>query len=307
MPKILAIDDETNMLDLIRAFLSMDQHTVETAQNGEEALTIARNFLPDLILCDVMMPDMDGYTVLNKLQEIPELKGTPFVFLTGLGDMQHMRQGMNSGADDYLTKPFTYKDISQAIKIRLDKHEAVTEKVVEQVSQEYTEKLASADHKLHMALYRDELTGLPNTRQLDEDFGQALNQNQRVALLVALPDQWAAFEAGHSDPLCHVLLKNMANRLKAAFKDQVYRVEDSFVVRINDNGDVNYQLKAQRLMACFNESFSIMGQHFDFTSSVGIAHGPEHSGLCGEVFKAARRTREQLESTGGNQWAFFES
>ena len=91
MPKILAIDDETNMLDLIRAFLSMDQHTVETAQNGEEALTIARNFLPDLILCDVMMPDMDGYTVLNKLQEIPELKGTPFVFLTGLGDMQHMR------------------------------------------------------------------------------------------------------------------------------------------------------------------------------------------------------------------------
>lgn len=307
MPKILAIDDESNMLDLIRAFLSMDQHTVETAQNGEEALRIAREFLPDLILCDVMMPDMDGYTVLSQVQDIPELKGIPFVFLTGLGDMDHLRQGMNSGADDYLTKPFTYKDISQAIKIRLDKREAVTEQVTEKVSQEYTEKLASADHKLHMALYRDELTGLPNARQLDQDFGEALNQSQRVSLLVALPDQWANFEAGHSDPLCHVLLKNMANRLKSAFKEQVYRVEDSFVVLVSDtDGTLNYQFKAQRLMGCFNESFSIMGQHFDFTSSVGIAHGPEHSSLCGEVFKAARRTREQLENTGGNQWAFFE-
>lgn len=306
MPKILAIDDENNMLDLIRAFLSMDQHTVETAQNGNAAIELAKTFLPDLILCDVMMPDMDGYTVLQKVQDIPELKGVPFVFLTGLGDMDHLRQGMNSGADDYLTKPFTYKDISQAVKIRLSKRDSIANHVKEQVSQEYDEKLASADQKLHQALYHDELTGLPNLKQLEKDFSEALNSAGQVALFVAGPDHWPQFVETRSEALCHVLLKNMANRLKNTFKhQQVYATEHCFVLMMTaEQAPINFQIQGQRLMSCFNETFSIMNQSFDFTSSVGIANYPEQGSLFGEILKSARKAREQAESSGGNQIGF---
>lgn len=309
MPKILAIDDENNMLDLIRAFLSMDQHTVETALNGEDALALAKTFLPDLILCDVMMPDMDGYTVLKKIQEEPELKHVPFVFLTGLGDMQHLRQGMDSGADDYLTKPFTYKDISQVVNTRLAKRETLASQVKEQVAQAYDEKLASVDHKLHQALYTDELTGLANLKQLEKDFSESLGGFSHVALLVAAPDQWADFESSQSEALCNVVLKNMANRLQAAFKapQHVYRSEHFFFVMLtSQTASLNYQLPAQRLMSCFNETFSIMGRTLDFTSSVGIASYPEHGDLLSQVLKAARRAREQAEQEGGNQLHFFE-
>jgi len=122
MARILAIDDEPNMLELIRAFLTMDDHEVKTAVNGAEGVQTALSFLPDLILCDVMMPDMDGYSVLKAVQEDERLAQVPFVFLTGLGDMEHLRQGMNLGADDYLTKPFKYKVISETVKTRILKH-----------------------------------------------------------------------------------------------------------------------------------------------------------------------------------------
>lgn len=310
MPKILAIDDESNMLDLIRAFLSMDQHTVETAPNGEAAIALAKTFLPDLILCDVMMPDMDGYTVLRKMQEEPELKGVPFVFLTGLGDMDHLRQGMNSGADDYLTKPFSYKDISQVVKTRLEKREALASQMKEQVTQVYDEKLASVDHKLHQALYTDELTGFPNLKQLEKDFSEALSEFSHIALLVASPDQWEDFESKQSEALCQVVFKNMANRVQAAFKapQHIYRSEHFFFVMLtSQSASINYQLPAQHLMACFNETFSIMGRTLDFTSSVGIASYPEHGDLLSQILKSARRVREQAEQDGGNQFRFFEA
>jgi diguanylate cyclase len=310
MPKILAIDDESNMLELIRAFLSMDQHTVETAPNGAAALAIAKEFLPDLILCDVMMPEMDGYTVLQKMQEEPELKGVPFVFLTGLGDMQHLRQGMDSGADDYLTKPFTYKDISQVVKTRLEKRENLASQVKEQVAQVYDQKLASVDHKLHQALYTNELTGLANLKQLEKDFAEAMNEFSHITLLVATPDQWEIFESNQSEALCHVVLKNMANRVQAAFKapQRVYSSEHFFFVMLTSQAaSINYQLPAQRLMACFNETFSIMGRTLDFTSSVGLASYPGNGNLFSQVLKSARRAREQAEQAGGNQLHFFEA
>ena len=309
MSKILAIDDESNMLDLIRAFLSMDEHTVETAHNGEEALAIAKVFLPDLILCDVMMPEMDGYAVLRKMQEEPELKGVPFVFLTGLGDMEHLRQGMNSGADDYLTKPFSYKDISQVVKTRLEKRETLTNQAKEQVTQVYDEKLAAVDHKLHQALYTHELTGLPNLKQLEKDFAEASHEFSHIGLLVAAPDQWSAFENAQSEALCQVVLKNMANRVQSAFKTphRIYSTEHFFFVMLtSQTASINYQLPAQRLMACFNETFSIMGRTLDFTSSVGIACYPEQGNLLSQVLKSARHAREHAEQAGGSRLHFSE-
>src|SRR6266540_2359366 len=93
------------------------------AENGRQGVELARQEKPDLILCDVMMPELDGYGVLHALQQDEGLALIPFVFLTAKGDKDELRCGMNLGADDYLTKPVANADLVQAIEARLRRSE----------------------------------------------------------------------------------------------------------------------------------------------------------------------------------------
>ena len=93
------------------------------AEDGQKGIDAARRQRPDLILCDVMMPEIDGYGVLQALQTDPSLAGIPFIFLTAKGEKDDLRSGMNLGADDYLTKPIANADLVQAIEARLRRAE----------------------------------------------------------------------------------------------------------------------------------------------------------------------------------------
>ena len=117
--KILVIDDEDDYRAMIRVTLKMIGYDVIEASNGLDGLAAARKHRPDLVLCDIKMPEMDGYTLLGRLKEDPECAAIPFVFLTGNAAKSDMRQGMQLGADDYLTKPFTSDELITAIKTRL--------------------------------------------------------------------------------------------------------------------------------------------------------------------------------------------
>ncbi len=117
--KILVIDDEDDYRAMIRVTLKMIGYDVIEASNGLDGLAAARMHHPDLVLCDVKMPEMDGYTLLAALKEDPECAAIPFIFLTGNAAKSDMRQGMQLGADDYLTKPFTSDELITAIKTRL--------------------------------------------------------------------------------------------------------------------------------------------------------------------------------------------
>ena len=99
----------------------MEDHAVLTATNGREGLALAREEKPDLILCDVMMPEMDGYDVLHALRGDRSIAGTPFIFLTAKGEKGDQRAGMNLGADDYLTKPVSAPELLGAITARLER------------------------------------------------------------------------------------------------------------------------------------------------------------------------------------------
>jgi DNA-binding response OmpR family regulator len=105
MKTILLIEDQPDMRENIATILEMEEYAVLTANDGEEGIELARDEKPDLILCDVMMPKMDGYDVLHALRSDTSIRGTPFVFLTAKGEKRDQRAGMNLGADDYLTKP----------------------------------------------------------------------------------------------------------------------------------------------------------------------------------------------------------
>ena len=123
MSKILVIEDEPEMRRNITALLRYHDYETVEAANGREGMELARREKPDLILCDVMMPELDGHGVLQALQQDAGLARIPFIFLTAKGEKDDLRSGMNLGADDYLTKPVANKDLATAIEARLRRAE----------------------------------------------------------------------------------------------------------------------------------------------------------------------------------------
>lgn len=118
---ILVIEDDTDTRNLFLAVLEAKGFDCIAAENGVMGIQKAQKYLPDLIICDIMMPDMDGYDVLNALRQDPLTAIIPFIFLTGKNDKAALRKGMELGADDYITKPSTIEEILKAIAIRLEK------------------------------------------------------------------------------------------------------------------------------------------------------------------------------------------
>ncbi|BAT54215.1 two-component response regulator [Nostoc sp. NIES-3756] len=118
---ILVIEDEADTRNLFLVVLEANGYDAIVAENGVIGIQQAQKHLPDLIVCDIMMPDMDGYSVLDTLRQDPLTAIIPFIFLTGSQDKASQRKGMELGADDYLTKPSTIEDILKAIATRLEK------------------------------------------------------------------------------------------------------------------------------------------------------------------------------------------
>jgi DNA-binding NarL/FixJ family response regulator len=123
MKTILIIEDQPDMRENITTILEMENYAVLNAANGREGLERAREEKPDLILCDVMMPIMDGHEFLQRMREERTIAGTPFIFLTARGEKTDLRAGMNLGADDYLTKPATATELLTAISVRLEREQ----------------------------------------------------------------------------------------------------------------------------------------------------------------------------------------
>ncbi|EKQ69235.1 response regulator with CheY-like receiver domain and winged-helix DNA-binding domain [Leptolyngbyaceae cyanobacterium JSC-12] len=125
MKTVFIIDDDHLIRESIRDCLEAKGFRVITANNGQTGIELAGEVLPDLILCDLQMPGLDGYEVLTALRGNPLTVAIPFIFLTGRSDKSALRQGMNLGADDYLTKPFSIEELLAAIDSRLARQETV--------------------------------------------------------------------------------------------------------------------------------------------------------------------------------------
>lgn len=122
MKTLLLIEDEAALRDNLRDILALEGYGVITANDGLAGLQQAREFKPDLIVCDIMLPAMDGYEVLAHLRGNAATASLPFIFLTAKGTAPDIRSGMNLGADDYLPKPVTRADLLKAVRTRLQRH-----------------------------------------------------------------------------------------------------------------------------------------------------------------------------------------
>ncbi len=123
MKKILLVEDDTTLRENIAELLELSGYDVSSASNGKMAVDMARKEPPDLVLCDIMMPEMDGYGVLETLSSYENTRYIPFIFISAKTEKQDVRKGMNLGADDYLTKPFEEEELISAIACRLEKAE----------------------------------------------------------------------------------------------------------------------------------------------------------------------------------------
>lgn len=119
--KILLIEDNPEVRENTQEILELSDYNVHTAVNGKEGVEIALNEIPDLIICDIMMPVMDGYEVIDVLSRNNKTSLIPFIFLTAKAERGDFRKGMELGADDYLTKPFDDKELLNAVESRLNK------------------------------------------------------------------------------------------------------------------------------------------------------------------------------------------
>lgn len=191
MKKVLVIEDEVAIRDIIREMLTAEKFDVIEAENGEVGVQLVQTKSPDLIICDVMMPALDGYGVLTALRDNPKTAIIPFIFVTAKVSKVDLRQGMQLGADDYLIKPFTRDELLGSVTVRLEKQETMLRQYTaecqqykelerrvqdlqrfnesrEEIFKKFSESLRQSISKLNMAIYmiRNTQLGVQRERYL---------------------------------------------------------------------------------------------------------------------------------------------
>jgi two-component system sensor histidine kinase/response regulator len=144
MKKILVIEDEDSVRNNILELLNAEGYMPAGAKDGEEGVRLAWENIPDLIICDILMPNLDGFGVLARLKKEPRTITIPFLFLTALQGRHDMRKGMRFGADDFITKPFTREELLDSVRVGLEKHQVM----VDQVQQKLTDVRKNILHAL---------------------------------------------------------------------------------------------------------------------------------------------------------------
>ena len=314
MPKILVIEDENLIRDNIVELLEAEDFEVFDAENGNIGVKLACQHQPDLILCDVMMPELDGYGVLTKLQENPSTATIPFIFLTAKADLGDVRKAMQLGADDYLTKPCTATELLKAIVIRLEKHAILKE--------HYSNQLKLAEAKLNQLTYQDSTTRLPNRLSLLEYFQQILCQlaslgeqdenwkhNGMIPILCMGIDRFSRINDILDYDAGDLLLKAIGERLKNSLRPEnivTHLNGDQFAILLQPILDKKQlQTTLERLQQIISEPFVLIDREVFITVSTGISFYPQDGREIQQLLRAAKQAMNEVKEQGGNHYSFY--
>lgn len=209
MSTILVIEDEPQVRANLQEILELADHTTLGATNGKMGLELATRHPPDLIICDIMMPELDGYGVLKCLRQTAATANVPFIFLTAKSDREDFRAGMRLGADDYLNKPFSPEDVLEAVAVRLDRHQSLIGR--------FTSRLAQAQEAVRFLTHYSSVTGLPNYVLLEKQFElsklEFLRPDHKLVLMVLQVGHLADISATLGHTFRTRLLEAIALRL----------------------------------------------------------------------------------------------
>jgi two-component system, OmpR family, alkaline phosphatase synthesis response regulator PhoP len=209
MKKILVIEDETQVRENIQLILDLSDFKTIAAENGTIGLQLAKVEKPDLIICDIMMPELDGYGVLKAIRQNSDTESIPIIFLTAKADRRDLRLGMELGVDDYITKPFTPEELLKAIEVRLTRAEksVIIQQQYEQERQHNTklkqemqanlqklqesQQLANMRHEILQKLSQDLRNPLSNINMAILMLKQARSDEERDRYLSILQQECA--------------------------------------------------------------------------------------------------------------------
>ena len=307
MKKILVIEDEASIRENILELLEAENFEGFGADNGLAGVKLAREILPDLILCDLMMPVIDGYSALTLLRAEPATASIPFIFLTALSDRTHLRTGMELGADDYLTKPCTPNELLRAIQTRLQKREAV--------QQHYMAEIKRASDQLNDLLYYDSLTQLPNRLSLAERFRQILNTcaptdtNKLIPVLCVGLDRFNRINDTLGHETGDLLIKDFAERLKTSLDTDltIARLNgDRFAILLPPaDRKQDAAAVAETIQDSLSQPFLSDSQEIFLSASIGIALYPRDGTSLEKLLQHASQAMHLAKQQGGNQHQFY--
>ena len=192
--RILVIEDETMLRQEILEWLTFEGYEVLGAADGTEGLESAFRSPPDLIICDITMPRLDGYGVLLELHSKPATAGIPFVFVTARAGHEDIRKGMNLGADDYISKPFTRLELLQGIRTRLEKKASLEQEnqgrldqLQQALTQEHEQRLLKSKLVAMFSHdFRNQLTVIVSSASLVRDYADRMTEQRRAERMNAI-------------------------------------------------------------------------------------------------------------------------
>lgn len=298
--KILIADDSKTTRTLLASSLKKLGHSIIEAENGQQAIDLFKKSRPDLIILDVIMEGLDGFECAKRIRNINSDDWIPIIFLSGAVDDENIARGINSGGDDYLTKP--YSEITLFAKI----------KAMQRIS-DMRNKLFELTQKLSTLSSTDPLTGVYNRLQFDrsvkERISFAKRYNKIMALLFIDIDRFKPINDTLGHYIGDLLLIEIANRLKGCLRleDFLARIGgDEFgIILSNLDDDKLAGVIAKKIIVAINKPFTIAGHLINISPSVGIACFPTPQTDEENVVRNADVAMYHAKKRGRNNFQYF--
>lgn len=311
MTKILVIEDTKSLLEEIIETLYLEGFEAKGAENGAIGVEVAKQYLPDLVICDVMMPELNGYGTLAALQNYLPTSTTPFIFLTAKADRDDMRQGMELGANDYLTKPFTTSELLKAIAAQLKKIQALESHydiVLQTAITKHEQKLRE------LKISNDPVTNLPNRiafyQQLQESLIYAHTHHCSSVLILIDIDNFHIVNNALGSKIGDTLIKAIAERLRQylAPSDALARLQNERLgLILSDRPESELKQCAQNILDLLSKPYSIFGHEVFITACLGITIYPQDRLEASSLIKNADMALYYAQAQGRNNYKFYSS
>ena len=308
--RILIVDDHEDNIELLRARLEARGYCIDTAMDGEQALARVANTAPDLILLDVMMPRIDGFEVVRRLKADKTLPFIPIILQTALDSTEHKVEGLDAGADDYITKPINFAELEARVKSML------RIKALQDALEERERELSEVNSRLLKMAQTDSLTELDNRRyleqRLDEMFEHSRRLREPVAVVLCDLDRFKSVNDTYGHQVGDVVLKELARILKKEAReiDRVgrYGGEEFMLLLPGTVLDAAVTFAERVRKAVEAHTFSFDGGTLQRTLSCGVAAWP-HPRIadCDALVKAADDALYVAKETGRNRVIRFDS